>query len=226
MPGKSNVVPRALWAVAAKEQRKRRIVDPWEDVISDAIRSILKRYADAAKTAIKAGKPPPQISGPIREIDHKGRKVWFVASKTILTDTLDIKPAQQHGLSGKRASTVMGRLGWEPERVKLDDHTTRGFIYDPTARGIAAGGWDKYQDALDDAAADDGNKDDATITGAPAADAPMNNPEGNSEGDESEESEDGGEEQTLDLDGIILEDEAVEDEAVVDEVADEGGEPE
>ena len=47
----------------------------------------------------------------------------------------------------------MGRLGWvggEDARVKLDGHTTRGFIYDLAKRGIAAGEWDKYRDALDE----------------------------------------------------------------------------
>ena len=164
--GEDAVVPRALWAVAAKEQKKRRIEDPWEDVIGNALRSWIARNAQDAKTSAAS------TSRYVREINLKGRKVWFVTSATVLSDVLDIDAVQQHGVSGKRTRAVMGRLGWETERVKVDGHTTRGFIYDLTARGIAAGAWDQYRDALDDEDDEDATKASAGVVGAMAVGVP------------------------------------------------------
>jgi len=41
MNSESSVIPKELWTVAAKEQNKRRDVNPWEDIISPAIYSAL-----------------------------------------------------------------------------------------------------------------------------------------------------------------------------------------
>jgi hypothetical protein len=76
-----------------------------------------------------------------------------------LADVLNIEKAQQHGVAGKRASTVMARLGWIQGRPWLEGHAVRGFIYDCTARGIGAGEWDRYKDTLDSSDDDDVESD-------------------------------------------------------------------
>jgi hypothetical protein len=146
--GESAIVPQHLWATAAKEQRKRRIADDWEDLIGATLRREISRNAEAA-AAPKGVGPDKTPSHDVREIDHKGGRVWFISSTAVLTNILRINLAQQRGFSGKRASRVMTRLGWEGARVKLDGHTTRGFIFNIAAKGIAAGAWDRYKDTLD-----------------------------------------------------------------------------
>jgi Virulence-associated protein E len=162
--GEDAVVPKHLWAAAAKEQRKRRIEDPWEDVLGDAIRHEIARnakYKAAVARKAKGIRADELPSRQIREIDHKGSKVWFVSSAAILTDILRIEPAQQHGAAGRRARAVMGRLGWGAAQVKIDSWPTRGFIYDIAARGITAGSWDQYRDPLDDDDVEPANATDA-----------------------------------------------------------------
>jgi predicted P-loop ATPase len=171
--GEDAVVPQHLWAAAAKEQKKRRIADDWEDVIGEALRNEIKRNAIHQAAVARSAKNNNGVhahelpSRRVQEVDHKGRRVWFVTSAAILTEILKIEPAQQHGFSGKRASKVMGRLGWVADQVKIDGHPRRGFIFDITAKGIAAGGWDQYRDALDEDGDDD--EDGATAEAAPTA---------------------------------------------------------
>ena len=157
--GESAIVPKSLWPTAAKEQRKRRLSDDWEDLIGAALRREIARNAAAAAARNAGVKGSPSSRTPsrhVREIDRKDGKGWFISSPAVLTDILQINPVQQRGFLGKRASRVMGRLGWEAARVKLDGHTTRGFIFDITTKGIAAGAWDQYKDTLDaDADADE-----------------------------------------------------------------------
>jgi putative DNA primase/helicase len=153
--GEDAVVPRNLWAAAAKEQKKRRIEDPWEDVIGEAIRSEIAQNAKhsaavARNTGAKGIRVGEFPSSHVREIAHKGGRVWFIVSAAVLTNILEIDVAQQHGSAGRRARAVMGRLGWEAAQVKIDGIVRRGFIYNLAAKGIAAGEWDRYKDALDD----------------------------------------------------------------------------
>jgi predicted P-loop ATPase len=189
--GEDAVVPRNLWAAAAKEQKKRRIEDPWEDVLGDAIRSQIALNAAHARDQKKL---PSRL---IREIMHKARRVWFISSAAILGDILRIEPAQQHGAAGKRARVVMGRLGWEPERPKVDGWPTRGFLYDPAAKGLSAGEWDRYGDALDD-------EGDEALASSDELTPESNNQDESSGVEARAESE---EAQTLDMEGVTFEDE-------------------
>jgi hypothetical protein len=154
--GEDAVVPRPLWATAAKEQKKRRIADDWEDVIGEALRVVIDRNATNAISSITGEYWKAQV----REIDHKGRRVWFISSAAILTDILEIKPAQQRGSAGRRVHKVMGRLGWECIQAKIGGHVIRGFIFDIAAKGIGAGEWDRYRDALDVDGDDEGEDGD------------------------------------------------------------------
>ena len=70
--GEDNVVPSNLWVVAAKEQRKRRIDDPWEDVIGNVLRKEIENNAKAKPSP--AGGSQVATGGRVREIDHKGRR--------------------------------------------------------------------------------------------------------------------------------------------------------
>jgi predicted P-loop ATPase len=163
LKGEDAVVPRDLWATAAKEQKMRRIEDPWEDVIGDAIR------LDIANNDPNAPGRKHQTHH-VMEIAHKGRTVWFISSAAILTCILQITGGQQHGVAGKRVRAAMGRLGWEPDRVNLNGRTKRGFIFDIAAKGIAAGGWGQYRDALDGDGDDDDDDDESAGSGSVAAD--------------------------------------------------------
>jgi putative DNA primase/helicase len=66
--GEDAVVPKHLWATAAAEQKKRRIEDPWEDTIGEALRSEIvqnaKNKAAVARNAknkgMLAGNPKPE----------------------------------------------------------------------------------------------------------------------------------------------------------------------
>jgi hypothetical protein len=142
--GEDAVIPSHLWAAAGIEQKKRRLEDPWEDAIGDAIRHEIMLNDEHTRD------PKKFPSHQVKEILHKGKKVWFIASASILSNILQIDKAQQHGVSGRRARSIMGRLGWESANVKINGHTTRGFIYDLAAKGLGAGEWGHYRDALDD----------------------------------------------------------------------------
>ena len=105
--GEDNVVPRALWAVAAKEQRKRRIEDPWEDIVGDWIRVEIAGNARGAgggfadRDGYSGG---PMIFAPrgrqVKEIDHKGGRVWFITSTVVLTDILRVPRRSSMGCRG------------------------------------------------------------------------------------------------------------------------------
>jgi hypothetical protein len=115
--GESSTPQKELWDAARKEQRKRRISDPWEDVIGDALR---KQIGLNAKLPKGTGSEMAEPNG-VREIDHKGRKVWFVPSAMIMSNVLGISTAQQHGLSGRRARAVMARLAGKRRSLELTD---------------------------------------------------------------------------------------------------------
>jgi hypothetical protein len=128
---------------------------------------------------------------------------------------------------GRRASgrgSSWGELGWEAERVKIDGDATRGFLYDLAARGIAAGAWDQYRDALNDE-----YEDDARVADAPTGVNAPGNPEGNSERvtpegvtpesnsiEDEDENEGEDEQQVVDINGVTFETEIVEDAIWVD----------
>jgi predicted P-loop ATPase len=127
--GETAVLPQELWAVATQAQRERRIEDPWEDELMTQIMSEI-----AGETLV-----PKSL---VTEIDHKGRRVWFIRSSLLLgDDILNIPVNQQKGFEGRRLKTVMERLGWSRALVtskSLGSRPARGYI-----REVAEGPIDK-----------------------------------------------------------------------------------
>jgi hypothetical protein len=81
----------------SEEQDARQQVDPWEDVLRDAI-----------------------AHGRQVGIDRQGREPWPtgpIASATIMRDWLRLEPHQQGQASGVRLGKVMRRLGFAPARI-------------------------------------------------------------------------------------------------------------
>jgi predicted P-loop ATPase len=133
--GETSVLPNSLWADAANEQRKRREEDPWEDTLMTHIEAAIDKKPIAARGPGQLSKTPKVV-----EISYKGKNMWFASSHDVLSIWLEIMPDQQRGYIGKRANSVMKRLGWD--NVRIDNTvlggTKRGFM-----REIAAGRFDR-----------------------------------------------------------------------------------
>ena len=100
--GETLVLPRHLWAVAAVEQEKRRVVDPWEDELAN-----LKGYLGVS---IRNGKPFITRVGVHEFLRQRGQVL--------------------NANAGKRIAEIMRKLGWEDIRVSVDNVATRGFTRD------------------------------------------------------------------------------------------------
>ena len=109
------VIPSSLWDDATKEQNKRRINDPWEDIIGKALQEAITANANTVKSQNK------HFLSMIAELDHKGRKVWFVSSESVMSDILRIDPRQQHGYDGKRVVAILTGLGWARIRLNVSE---------------------------------------------------------------------------------------------------------
>jgi Virulence-associated protein E len=99
--GESLVLDETLWRAAAAEQEKRRVRDPWEQILGDIPETIsvsTGAYSEKTVTIIHR--------------DHD-KEEDFVASADLLEHVLGIPPGRQEVRDAMRLANVMRHLDWE-----------------------------------------------------------------------------------------------------------------
>jgi Virulence-associated protein E len=109
----SLTLAQELWPAAVEEQEKRRIKDPWEEVLADIPKSV-------SEESLRYGFKTIQIVH--RVDDHE-----FVASADLLTHVLGVPTDRQDRHHGMRLADTMKRLKWKRDRVTIDGVQRRGF---------------------------------------------------------------------------------------------------
>jgi hypothetical protein len=100
--GEDALLPSSLWAAAATEQEKRKIEDPWTEILEGL-----------------AGQP----------VVHNGMNKLFVANDDIWSK-LALPCERQTGSAGERITRIMTALEWERARVWRDGRARRGYLRD------------------------------------------------------------------------------------------------
>lgn len=102
--GENMILPRELWADAAREQEERHNFDPWEDT--------LRAYLDAEADP-----------GPTAPLDR-------VHASYLLSEALDVsKDRQTSNISSRLRGIMENRLGWEYRRsVKVGGKNNSGYV--------------------------------------------------------------------------------------------------
>jgi hypothetical protein len=113
--GESVVLDEALWGDAGLEQERRRVKDPWEDVLENipVWHKVIKGY--------------DENDHPIERtflIIHAESELEIVAAGDLMKHLLDISAAHQTPATAMRLSTVMKQLGWS--RYTNGNVTIRG----------------------------------------------------------------------------------------------------
>jgi Virulence-associated protein E len=117
--GESVTLPPELWDKAAAEQEKRRVRDPWEQVLCDIPKTLsvsTGAYSERTVTIIHR--------------DHD-KEEDFVASADLLEHVLGIPPGRQEVRDAMRLATVMmKRFGWEDggNPRTIGDRRLRGYV--------------------------------------------------------------------------------------------------
>jgi predicted P-loop ATPase len=111
--GESLVLDQSLWSAVAAEQEKRRVKDPWEEVLADVPDTVtIQRSKDVSDTI---------------KIVHRIDSREFVSSEDVLTHVLKVPIDRQDRHHTMRLSDAMKRLGWKRERAAVGGDQRRGF---------------------------------------------------------------------------------------------------
>jgi predicted P-loop ATPase len=124
--GESLVLDEALWPDARAEQEKRRVKDPWEDLLENIPDTV------DVKVDFTEGVTTEQIVHREHEHDEKGNTVTLekVSSAALLTYMLNIPKGQQQRHHSMRLATCMKLLGWERpdgQKVTINGVRVRGY---------------------------------------------------------------------------------------------------
>jgi predicted P-loop ATPase len=116
MRGEGAVLPQTLWADAAEMQKKRRIVDDWEDML----RPIFFGGVNKKSTIISAVKTLQLVNG------TQTVNVLFAASQDIAQISLGLQGRDLRGQTGQKIAEVMRRLEWGQWK---EPNIGRGYIH-------------------------------------------------------------------------------------------------
>jgi hypothetical protein len=111
--GESIMLDEKLWSIAANEQERRRVVDPWEDVLAN-MPETLDLGSNEGRT----------------RIIHCTEDQERVASADVLTHVLGTPLKMQTSAHGQRLATIMERLGWRRPAggtQRVGDKVCRGY---------------------------------------------------------------------------------------------------
>jgi predicted P-loop ATPase len=135
----SLVLDESLWPDAAAEQEKRRVKDPWEDILAHipgTVETQIDRYEIRTEQIIYL------------ENDGCGNIVEKVSSTTLLTHLLKLPEGQQRKDHSMRLATCMKKNGWErPDKlgkISINHQQVRGYyrrLYQHDAHVVA---WQNY----------------------------------------------------------------------------------
>ncbi len=130
--GASIVLDRELWPAEHEEQDKRRIVDPWEDLIENMPAFGKVREGSYLEEDV--------------QIIYQSHGMELVRSADVLVHVLKVPIGQQHAGHGKRLAQVMRRCsGWQSAksgRVSILGKQCRGYwrpLGLPAASSVLAG---------------------------------------------------------------------------------------
>jgi predicted P-loop ATPase len=104
--GQSIVLDQSLWSDARAAQEQRRVADPWEDILAN------------------------MSNWPMQVIHRSGDGFERVATARVLTDVLNIPPAQQTSAVTQRLAHAMEHAGWQRNpggRVTINGTPVRGY---------------------------------------------------------------------------------------------------
>jgi predicted P-loop ATPase len=112
--GEPVTIPQELWGAAAAEQEKRRVKDPWENVLADIPETVeLRRHGSDLTDTVKI----------IYDLGDKE----FVSSESVLTHVLKVPIDRQDRHHAMRLADAMKRLGWARMRATVNKREGRGF---------------------------------------------------------------------------------------------------
>jgi predicted P-loop ATPase len=111
--GESIVLNEKLWPAAAKEQEKRRVKDPWEDIVADMPTHVeIGEHGDIELKHLEPGKEPEFTAGSVQIIYRSGDRE-LVASTDVLKYVLGVPIDRQNVQHAMRLSNVMRLTGWK-----------------------------------------------------------------------------------------------------------------
>jgi predicted P-loop ATPase len=120
--GESVVLDEALWPDAMAEQEKRRVKDPWEDILAhipDSVDIQIDRYRSSTEKIVH------------HEYDGCDSTLEKVSSAALLTYLLKIPEGQQHRGHSMRLATCMKKNEWERPpslgKITIDGQQVRGY---------------------------------------------------------------------------------------------------
>jgi predicted P-loop ATPase len=118
--GESLTFAQELWPAAVEEQEKRRVKDPWEEILADIPETVevkdrehYDRYGTCDTVKI------------IHDLTDTKEK--FVSSTDVLTHVLGVPTDRQDRHHAMRLADTMKRLGWQRARPSVDGVQRRGF---------------------------------------------------------------------------------------------------
>jgi predicted P-loop ATPase len=122
--GESLVLDEGLWPDARAEQEKRRVKDPWEDILANIPYST-NRFEDFDLTGIEHS-----IQIIYRSEEGAGLQFEEVASSDLLTYVLRVPLGQQERRHSMKLATIMKLVGWErpdSQKVTINGKQVRGY---------------------------------------------------------------------------------------------------
>ena len=110
--GELIMLAEQLWSAAADEQEKRRVLDPWEEILAD-----IPETVDIGDN-----------EGPKRVI-HRSAGEERVTTYDLLTFVLRVPLPQQNTNHGQRLAGAMKKNGWQrpATTIRIEGRPTRGY---------------------------------------------------------------------------------------------------
>jgi predicted P-loop ATPase len=121
--GESIILDKALWPDAEDEQEKRRVKDPWEDIVEDIPDIVPRLGGDLGNSTIQLVHCTAD--------DATGHHEERVASADLLLHLLRIPAAQQKDFYSVRLAKAMKRAGWQRssnQKVTINGKRVRGYF--------------------------------------------------------------------------------------------------
>jgi predicted P-loop ATPase len=127
--GESLTLARDLWPAVGEEQEKRRVKDPWENILGNMpIAVYLHQHDRAGDRFIYSAEEAIKVADLSVKIIHDLGDKEFVRSEDLLTHVLRVPIDRQDRHHAMRLADAMKRLGWQRDRVRLGGPKARGFM--------------------------------------------------------------------------------------------------
>jgi predicted P-loop ATPase len=129
--GESIVLDKKLWPEVTEEQEKRRVKDPWEDILNNipSHASFDDVYGRVKLIDLKEGGAAYSHYIQIRHRESLGLNNWreVVASVELLRYVLNVPVHQQTKAHSMRLAETMKKLGWKSDRIYINKIQVRAY---------------------------------------------------------------------------------------------------